>query len=254
MSTVIILWLLYFIFKTVYRKPAKKTFYSLPKSETKFICKPDPRRKEIDYRNHEKSFEIEGVRFNNSESAYIAAAFSLGTEEHLALQHKLVNNTNGLLAKRGIRRPNTHLMRNDWEDFNVSWMQYVVWCKCMGNSEFAQKLVSIPREAVIIEDSTFQGGGTATFWGTRNAEMKRKSLDLKRKLKAQGWGDTAIKRELDACRLGKWAKVGVYRGKNVMGKILMDCREALLTGVPPKIDYDRLNDAEATGTVKKITR
>lgn len=28
-------------------------------------------------------FEVEGVRFHNSEGAYIAAAFSLGTDEHL---------------------------------------------------------------------------------------------------------------------------------------------------------------------------
>ena len=191
-------------------------------------------------------FEIEGVRFHNSECAYIAAAFSLGTKEHLAIQRELVKCTNGLLAKRSIRRPNTHLMRSDWEEFNVSWMQYVVWCKCLGNSDFARKLVSIPREAVIIEDSTFQGGSTATFWGTRNAEVKRKSLDLKPKLKAQGLNKAAIKRELDARRLGEWAEVGVYRGKNVMGKILMDCREALLTGVPPTIDVDRLRAAHIT--------
>jgi len=54
MSIIIILWLLYFILKAIYRKPAKKTFYSLPKSTTSFVCKPDPRRKEVDYRQQEK--------------------------------------------------------------------------------------------------------------------------------------------------------------------------------------------------------
>lgn len=191
-------------------------------------------------------FEIEGVRFNNSESAYIATAFSLGTVEHLALQHELVECRNGFLAKKGIRRPNTHLMRGDWEEFNVAWMQYVVWCKCVGNSDFAQKLVSIPREAVIIENSTFQNGSTATFWGTRNDELKRLTRDLKRDLKSQGWSKAAIKREADARRLGEWSTVGVFRGNNVMGKILMACREALLTGVSPVIDYDRLANAHIT--------
>ena len=191
-------------------------------------------------------FEIRGVMFQNSESAYIAGAFSLGTAEHLALQRELVDCRNGFLAKKGIRRLNTHLMRSDWEEFNVAWMQYVVWCKCLGNSDFASKLVSIPREAVILENSTFQNGRTSTFWGTRNDELKRLTLELKRDLKAQGWSKAAIKREVDARRLGEWSKVGVYRGNNVMGKILMACREALLTGVPPVIDYDRLANAHIT--------
>ena len=50
-------------------------------------------------------FEVEGVRFHNSESAYIAAAFSLGTDEHLAIQRELVDCRNGFLAKKSIRRP-----------------------------------------------------------------------------------------------------------------------------------------------------
>lgn len=198
-------------------------------------------------------FEIEGIRFLNSESAYIAAAFSLGTEEHLAIQRKLVDCSNGFLAKKGIRRPNTHLMRRDWEQFNVAWMQYVVWCKCMGNSDFARKLMSIPREAVIIENSSFQCGHASTFWGTRNEELRRLTLALKRELKAQGWSKAAIKREVDARRLGEWSKVGVFLGYNVMGKILMACREALLTGVPPTIDYDCLNAAGITLLGRPLT-
>lgn len=198
-------------------------------------------------------FEVEGIRFHNSESAYIAAAFSQGTAEHLAIQRELVDCRNGFLAKKGIRRPNTHLMRGDWEEFNVAWMLYVVWCKCLGNSDFARKLMSIPRDVVIIENSTFQNGATATFWGTRNDELKRLTLDLKRALKTQGWSKAAIKRETDARRLGEWSTVGVFRGKNVMGKILMACREALLTGVPPAIDYDCLAAAHITLLGKPLT-
>ena len=72
------------------------------------------------------------------------------------------------------------------------------------------------------------------------------TLALKRELKAQGWSKAAVKREADARRLGEWSTVGVFRGKNVMGKILMSCREALLTGVPPAIEYDCLKEAHIT--------
>lgn len=51
-----------------------------------------------------------------------------------------------------------------------------------------------------------------------------------------------IKRELDAMRLGDWATVGVFRGKNVMGKILMACRDALRSGSEPQIDYALLRE------------
>ena len=191
-------------------------------------------------------FEVDGVKFHNSESAYIAAGFSLGTPEHLAIQQELVDCNNGFHAKKNIRHFNSHLMRSDWEEFNVAWMQYVVWCKCVGNIDFARKLTSIPREAIIIENSTFQNGYAAQFWGTKNFELKRLILDLKKELKAQGWNKAAQKRETDARRLGEWSTVGVFRGKNVMGKILMACREALLTGMPPMIDTDCLKAAHIT--------
>ena len=99
---------------------------------------------------------------------------------------------------------------------------------------------------MIIENSTFQNGSTATFWGTRNDELKRLTLDFKSELRAQGVRKAAVKREVDSRRLGEWSTVGVFRGKNVMGKILMACREALLTGVPPVIDYDCLEAAHIT--------
>ena len=45
MSIVIILWLMYFILKAIYRKPAKKTFYSLPKCQTKLVYQPNTKQR-----------------------------------------------------------------------------------------------------------------------------------------------------------------------------------------------------------------
>lgn len=47
-------------------------------------------------------FEIEGIHFNNSECAYIAGAFSDGSDSHLAIQHQLVACTNGSSLRRSI--------------------------------------------------------------------------------------------------------------------------------------------------------
>lgn len=187
-------------------------------------------------------FILDGVRFHNSECAYIAGAFSDGTAEHLALQERLAESTNGFMAKKAIRKPNEALKRADWEAFNVQWMLCVVWAKCLGNADFRKLLLSLPVDAVIIEDSTFQAGATATVWGTRNAELKKRLNLLKNELKAKGMTKAAIKRELDAKRLGELATLGEFRGKNVMGKILMACRDALRNGSVPQIDYALLRE------------
>lgn len=189
------------------------------------------------------SFNVESIRFENSECAYIAGMFSNGSPLHLALQQRLVACTNGFLAKKAIRKPHDHEKRTDWERFNVEWMLYVVWQKCLTNKAFRDLLLSLPMDAVIIEDSTFQNGRTATVWGCRNTALRKRLTSLKKELKAQGKCKAAIKREQDKMRLGEWSAVGVFRGQNIMGKILMACRDALRQGTEPLIDYALLENA-----------
>lgn len=131
-------------------------------------------------------FDLQGIHFNNSECAYIAGAFSDGTDAHLAIQRQLAACDNGYAAKKSIRKSHDSEKRDDWESFNVEWMRYVVWQKCLGNEEFRRLLSAFPKNAVIIEDSTFQRGCTATLWGTRNDELKKRLNALRKDLKAQG--------------------------------------------------------------------
>lgn len=182
-------------------------------------------------------FDLQGIHFHNSECAYIAGAFSYGTDAHLAIQRQLVVCNNGYAAKKTIRKPHDNEKRADWETFNVEWMKYVVWQKCLGNEDFRGLLLSFPKNAVIIEDCTFQKGSTATVWGTRNDDLKKRLNHLRKELKAQGMCKAAIKREQDRMRLGEWATVGQFVGQNLMGKILMVCKEALEYGSEPSIDY-----------------
>ena len=189
-------------------------------------------------------FKVNGVEFQNSECAYISGLFSNNAERHFELQRQLKDCTNGLMAKRAIRRPNKHLARTDWEEFNIQWMLYVVWTKCTWSDGFRQLLLSLPQDAVIIEDSTSQAGRMATVWGTRNAELKQLENQMKRELKAQGLKKAAIKRTLDSRRLGEWSRVGMFEGQNIMGKILMLCRDALRNQQEPSIDYDLLRSKQ----------
>lgn len=185
-------------------------------------------------------FTVEGVTFQNSECAYIAGMFSSDIDDHLALQEALQAETNGFIAKKKIRRFNEDKKRTDWEEFNVQWMLYCVWCKVVSNREFRDMLLAIPSDAVLIEDSTFQNGTTAAVWGTKNATQRRLAADYKKQLEANGYSKAAIKRSCDAKRLGEWRKQGVFVGKNLMGKILMLCRDTVLRGTTPDIDLELL--------------
>lgn len=198
-------------------------------------------------------FDLQGIHFHNSESAYIAGAFSYGTDAHLAIQRQLVVCDNGYAAKKSIRKPHDSEKRSDWERFNVQWMLYVVWQKCLSNEAFRNLLLSFPEDAVIIEDSTFQRGSTATVWGTRNDELKKRLNDLRKELKVQGMCKAAIKREQDRMRLGEWATIGVFKGQNLMGKILMTCKQALEQGAEPPIDYVLLQEAHINLLGKELT-
>ena len=198
-------------------------------------------------------FDLQGIHFNNSECAYIAGAFSDGIGTHLAIQRQLVACDNGYAAKKSIRKPNESEKRADWESFNVEWMKYVVWQKCLGNEAFRNLLLSFPKDAVIIEDSTFQKGRRATIWGCRNDELKKRLNALRRELKAQGVCKAAIKRECDTKRLGEWSQVGVFVGRNVMGKLLMACKQALEQGAEPPIDYALLQDTHINLLGRELT-
>ncbi len=63
----------------------------------------------------------------------------------------------------------------------------------------------------------------------------------------------AIKREQDKMRLGEWATIGVFKGQNLMGKILMTCKQALEQGTEPPIDYALLQDAHINLLGRELT-
>lgn len=185
-------------------------------------------------------FKVQGNTFYNSECAYIAGMFSEDTERHQDLQEALRDEANGFMAKKRIRRFNEDAKRTDWEEFNVQWMLYCVWCKVVGNAAFRKMLLDIPSDAVIIEDSTFQNGRTAAIWGTKNKIHRQLTTEYKKQLEANGLSKAAIKKACDEKRLGEWCKQGVYEGKNLMGKILMLCRDAAMRGTTPDINLELL--------------
>lgn len=192
------------------------------------------------------AFDLQGVHFKDSELAYICGLFSNNTPEHIDIQQQVIESKGGFDAKKYIRSRNEEKGRKDWSDgWNKDWMLYVVWTKICASKRFRDLLLAIPDGAIIVEDSTFHGASktgedTSIFWGTRNKERKEYFNLVKKYLNLTD--PEAQSNELAKKAYMELPDYGVFRGCNVMGKILTICKNCLKEGTEPEINYDLLRD------------
>lgn len=195
-------------------------------------------------------FLFHGHTFHSSESAYLCGQFSMNTDECKNIQYQLMYERNGYNAKKRIKNTNINLIRTDWNDFRAEWMLCVIWSKCVGNKAFADKLKSIPRNAIIIENSTTVYEGTNIYWGSINEELEEARNKVARYTELQYMkkvrqgkikkNQTDLNTAIQAAR-NDIHHIGTFKGgHNYMGKILKRCQLALLDGTEPTIDYDLL--------------
>lgn len=203
-------------------------------------------------------FSFEGATWRDSETLYLCGEFSDSSEKHLLVQEDMQRQTSGFAAKRFIKKRNSNLIRQDFADFRIQWMLYVVWQKCMGNADFANLLLQLPDDAIIIEDTTKQHSDTKEVWGCTNTELAIRRAELKKKVTRQAKSDNpkiskaALKRlvNMEICKVNSF---GVFVGQNNLGKILMICRDCLIQGVEPPIDYNLLETKDIHILGKRIS-
>jgi len=196
-------------------------------------------------------FLLHGHTFYSSESAYLCGQFSLNNEDCDRIQHQLLYERNGYNAKKKVKNANQEFIRDDWKDLMADWMLYVIWHKCQ-NADFAQKLMSIPKDAIIIEDSTTVHEATNEIWGSINPELEEARKKVARyaelqymRLVRQGKikkNQKELDKAIRAAR-NKIHHIGIFSGgRNLMGKVLKRCQLALLDGTEPEINYDLLRE------------
>lgn len=203
-------------------------------------------------------FSFGGATWHDSETLYLCGEFSDSSEKHLLVQEDMQRQTSGFAAKRFIKKRNSNLIRQDFADFRIQWMLYVVWQKCMGNADFANLLLKLPHDAIIIEDTTKQHSDTKEVWGCTNTELAIRRAELKKKVTRQAKTDNpkiskaALKRlvNMEICKVNSF---GVFVGQNNLGKILMICRDCLSCGMEPQIDYDLLESKDIHILGKRIS-
>lgn len=166
-------------------------------------------------------FELCGVMFNNSESAYIAGIYSNNTAEHRRLQEALIANNDGYRAKKEYRHKQ----------------------KCKGNQEFANLLKTIPDTAMIVENSTCMTGATAQVWGCFNKELEELRNAKETRFEIEHSNDKEFRNKKSTMlniERNKWNNYGIWSGKNYMGKIIKMCSICLKKGIELPIDYELL--------------
>ena len=203
-------------------------------------------------------FSFGGVTWHDSETLYLCGEFSDSSEKHLLVQEDMQRQTSGFAAKRFIKKRNSNLIRQDFADFRIQWMLYVIWQKCKGNADFANLLLQLPHDAIIIEDTTKQQGDTREVWGCTNTELAIRRAELKKKVTRQAKSGNpkiskaALKRIVNSetCKVNG---IGTFVGQNNLGKILMICRDCLIQGVEPTIDYNLLEAKDIHILGKRIS-
>lgn len=190
-------------------------------------------------------FSMFGQSFVNSECAYIAGYYSSEGEACLNVQKQLSTFRNGLKAKRVFRNTKnetTALIREEWPNFE--FMKLVIWSKIQSNDRFRKMLISIPANAIIIEDSTAQKGPTKEVWGASNFELiearKQYAKKVVERIKQEGISTEARVKYATQRVNCSINNIGIWSGQNAMGKILMLCKIALENNTEPNIDYELL--------------
>lgn len=165
-------------------------------------------------------FEAAGHTWASSEQLYLSGEF---TDPNI--QEELAKAKSGYAAKRFIKSKYKKAVRSDYPEFRLQWMLWCVWQKCLGNETFRKLLTSIPDDAILVEDTTTDKGGTAEIWGAKKCITRTNQGNERMDL----------------------------IGQNNIGKILMICRHCLTTGTEPEIDYTLLNSARITIFNKVLT-
>lgn len=186
-------------------------------------------------------FEVNGVLWRSSEELYLCGEFSNGTPAHLAIQEELRAALSPYAAKRFVKGKHHREVRKDFPEFRTQWMLWVVWQKCLGNKDFREKLLSLPDNVILVEETTTDTGGSGRIWGCSNRDLvnSRKKLEQELREKNSHLKKKDLKLLLNI-ELNKIRNVGIFKGQNNIGKILMICRRCLQSCTEPPIAYSLL--------------
>lgn len=199
-------------------------------------------------------FECQDIKWRSSEELYLCGEFSNDTEEHQQIQQELISAKSPYASKRFVKGKHRKQVRADFTEFRTQWMLWVVWQKCLGSPEFRSKLLSIPDDVVLVEETTTDTGGTGRIWGCSNHDLvkarKEKEKEIKEQYAHLPKNDLKLRINIETNSI---RKIGLFKGQNNIGKILMMCRQCLKNGTQPEIDLKLLESKDIYIFGKRIS-
>ena len=194
--------------------------------------------------------DILGIKFPNTEVPYQLAIFN-NEKDSVKLQEDIINPEkgwlyNGLKMKRTFVRGREYVrfrrdtqFENGKELWCFEWMKWITWEKVRQNEEFRKLLLSIPKEAFIIEQAQRKSD---LMWGAWNEDLlAERKIVIRAAQIGNGLGKSSrvVKDEIY-----KVNNVGEWVGENAEGQILTMAKLALNEGINMPIDEAMLNEAE----------
>jgi hypothetical protein len=193
---------------------------------------------------------ILGMDFINSEVPYQLAIFK-NDDASIKVQKEVADPSNPLFSN-GLAMKRVYIYNKDYsqyrrdKDFELGdnswcfeWMKWVVWEKVKQNKEFRDILLSIPPNAMIIEQAQKK---SHTMWGCWNDELKKEREILTLAAAAEtGRAYKSPKVQNTAYQVNC---TGEWIGGNAMGQILTMAKLALNQEINMPIDEQLLNDAQ----------
>ena len=206
----------------------------------------------LDVGNMSNGFGVRilGIDFKNSEVPYQLPIFK-NDEASVAVQKEVADPSNpyfsnGLGMKRNYIYNKKYASNRRDEDFELGnqnwcfeWMKFVVWEKVKQNKGFREILLSIPQNAMIVEQAQKKGH---VMWGCWNEELQ-KEREIIRLAYAIESGKS-IKSPKAKNEIYHINCVSKWVGENAMGQILTMAKLALNQGIQMPIDTQMLNDAK----------
>lgn len=190
-------------------------------------------------------FVFNKVTYSNNEVLYLSGEFSENTDICKRIQNEMREMKSGFAAKKFVKTKYKEYIREDFNEFRFDWMLYVVWQKCLGNVDFRNKLLSIPDDAILIEDTSSNNSNTSSVWGAKNKELTGKRKEIENYLVLNN--DCKTKKalnELISLEINKVRNIGTFIGQNNMGKILMICQKCLKENITPPYNANLLNSKQ----------
>lgn len=204
-----------------------------------------------------------GIDFPNSEVPYQLAIFN-NEKDSLKVQEEIIDPQNGWIG-RGLQMKRKYIYNHKYARYRrdtqfengkelwcFEWMKWIVWEKVRQNEKFKEILLSIPKNAIIIEQAQHKPKDKPSMWGAWNEELKKeKDIINQFALIESGKNKGTVQ---DVKHLIN--NVGVWVGENSMGQILTMAKLALNEGINLPIDADMLNEAKINwfGKVLQFTK